>query len=315
MTYPSDAGGSHPGYVAASGTSFAAPFATGAVGLLTSVRPELTDTDAQQLLRATADDVGDPGPDLETGAGRLNLSSALRAVGPEIGIWHDEVPATVFRELHVDTLRVVEPGLGGISAGLIAPAVLIEATATVAVPDSFVDSIRVWARVGGTTTLRRDFDLPYVVPWAEVAAIEPGRFTLRGYLYRPLKAEGPSTEGKPVDELPLPSSQARFGFTVMGRVSRGLAAPSGSTASSLRAWPNPFVSSVRVVGPLALGYWVLDVCGRRVRRLQAGSDGSTVWDGRDDLGRVLPAGLYWLAPWSTAAGHTTNRSTRVLKID
>src|SRR5207249_10248270 len=51
MTYPSAAGATYPGYVAVSGTSFAAPFATGVAGLLAAARPELAADDLRQLMR------------------------------------------------------------------------------------------------------------------------------------------------------------------------------------------------------------------------------------------------------------------------
>ena len=38
MTYPGARGAVYPGYVAASGTSFAAPFVTGTIGLLAGKR-------------------------------------------------------------------------------------------------------------------------------------------------------------------------------------------------------------------------------------------------------------------------------------
>ena len=61
MTYPSYFGATYPGYVPASGTSFAAPFVTGAVGLLAAARGDLIDTDYQHVIRESADDIGAPG--------------------------------------------------------------------------------------------------------------------------------------------------------------------------------------------------------------------------------------------------------------
>src|SRR6516225_8682409 len=50
--------------------------------LLATVRPELTDTDFQHLIRESARDVGPPGIDEETGWGRLDLAAALAALPP-----------------------------------------------------------------------------------------------------------------------------------------------------------------------------------------------------------------------------------------
>jgi len=228
MTYPNAIGTVYPGYVAMSGTSFAAPFVTGAVGLLAAARPELTDVDFRHVLRESAHDIGTPGVDAMTGWGRLDAAAALDAVVPAIGIWHDEVAGQSFRALGSDTLQVDEGGFGTLghwSGRHFAE--LIEVTANLALPDSFLGPVRVWPRVGGTTTVRSGWRLPYFVPWAEVAEWNPPgtslpgaarAFTLRGYLYRIAIADCP---GCPEDEyVPLPPTQMRFGFTVLGRVDR-----------------------------------------------------------------------------------------------
>jgi hypothetical protein len=219
MTYPSVNGARYDGYVAGSGTSFAAPFVTGAVGLLSAARPELIDADFQHLLRESADDVGAAGVDSETAYGRLNVARALEAVRPTFGIWHDEVVANAWSAGPVDSLFVGEAGPGTMSAARPWPrARRFEATTAVALPDSFLDSIRVWPRAGGTMTVRGGFRLPYFVPWAEVSSMRSDSFTLRGYLYR----SGDCENADCPDEswLPLPPDQARFGFTVIGRVDR-----------------------------------------------------------------------------------------------
>jgi subtilisin family serine protease len=292
MTYPSAAGASYPGYVAGSGTSFAAPFVTGTVGLLAAARPELIDVDYQHLIRDTADDVGAPGVDDETGAGRVNAAAALRAVAPGIGIWHDEVAPDTWSEIAEDTLVVGEPGPGALTPARPWPrARLVEVRATVTVPDSFGDSVAVWPRVGGTMCVRGDFRLPYFVPHADVIDRVPRRFTLRGYVYR---APTDSTESEWVD-LPLPVDQARFGFTVIGRLAARTDAPRASPVPRLVARPNPFTRFVRIDGAAGEALNVFDATGRCVRRLaRDGSVGAVTWDGRDDAGRVVSPGLYWI---------------------
>jgi subtilisin family serine protease len=228
MTYPSAAGVSYPGYAAFSGTSFAAPFVTGTVGLLAAARPELTDVDFRHVLRESAHDIGEPGVDSTTGWGRLDAAAALAAVAPGIGVWHDEVPATSFRAVGLDTLTVGEGGFGSLGRWLGRhPAQRIEATAVVALPDSFLGPVRAWPRVGGTTTVRGDWTLPWYAPRAEVVEwLRPGTalpggsraFTLRGHLYRVLAADSSAAPGD--EYVPLPPEQARFGFTVLGRVDR-----------------------------------------------------------------------------------------------
>lgn len=297
MTYPSYYGAVYDGYVAASGTSFAAPFVTGAVGLLASARPELTDTDFQHVLRETADDIGDPGVDAKTGWGRLNLGRALHAVRPEVGIWHDEVSA--------DSL--VPDGSGSLAIGESGPGTLdrwrgmvnVErwaAYATVTVPDSLADSLHAWPRVGGTMAVRGDWRLPYFAATAEVVAQTARTFTLRGWLYRA------SEDSTADDWIPLPPEYVRFGFTVIGRALRALpqgapvAGVGGAGAPPLRAGPNPFRGSLDVTASGAGRVFVYDASGRRVRALEMVS-GRARWDGRDDAGREAPQGLYFVR-WS-----------------
>jgi hypothetical protein len=398
MTYPNAAGATFPGgYARADGTSFAAPFATGVVGLLAALRPELRDADFQHLLREGAHDVGDPGVDAATGWGRLDAAAALRLVGPGTGVWHDEVAAQALDPRGTDTLAVGEGGYGTLGhwAGRHA-AERFEATATVVLPDSFLGPVRAWPRLGGTTTVRGTWMLPYFVPWAAVDEwTGPGTalpaqarsFTLRGSLYR--AAAACDTCGDDA-WVPLAPEAMRFAFTVVGRVDRpptvavrlpaapralapgdtvtvcwtatdpdtvsaveiALVAPGlepvalwrgtaaagaatvtapcatragpgalrvtaldergpqrdragaesalvlatgtcGGASATLAAAPNPFRDALLFAGPARATVTVYDVTGRRRRRAALGSDGLWSWDGRDDAGRPLPAGLYF----------------------
>ncbi|GAC1641353.1 MAG: hypothetical protein NVS4B8_09620 [Herpetosiphon sp.] len=67
------------GYDQASGTSFAAPYVSGLVGLLISINPHLTDRELQRIVGQTADDLGTPGPDDYYGFGRINAGRAAAA--------------------------------------------------------------------------------------------------------------------------------------------------------------------------------------------------------------------------------------------
>jgi subtilisin family serine protease len=230
MTYPSAAGASYPGYVVGAGTSFAAPHVAGAVGLLVGARPELTDTDLQHVLRESARDIGPLGPDAASGWGVLDAAAALAAVDPAIGILHDETAATAVRSLGVSTLFVGSAGQAGERMRIHDGAEQLELRAVVAVPDSFLGPVRVWPRVGGTSTARGGFVLPYLTPWSEVEEREPRAFTLRGYLYH----AGAGTDDETF--VPVPLDQARFGYTVMGRVDRApsLAVTAPAPGATLR---------------------------------------------------------------------------------
>ena len=242
--------------------------------------------------------------DSTTGWGRLDAAAALAAVAPGVGVWHDEVAATAFRPLERDTLAVAEGGFGSLGRWRGRhPAERIEATAVVTLPDSFLGPVRVWPRVGGTTTVRGDWALPWYAPRAEVAEwLRPGTalpggaraFTLRGHLYRVLDADSAAAPGD--EYVPLPPDQTRFGFTVLGPVARpaSVTAPAARAGAALRATPNPFRGAVRITGPAAARVDVFDLAGRRRRAATLGDDGGFTWDGRDDDGRRVAPGLYFL---------------------
>ncbi|HKQ58529.1 MAG TPA: S8 family serine peptidase, partial [Candidatus Eisenbacteria bacterium] len=295
MTYPIPDRPLHPPYMALSGTSFAAPFVTGTLGLLAALRPDLMDTDFQHILRESADDLGAPGRDAETGWGRLNAAAALAAVDPSLGLWHDEVAGDTFSSAGLDTLVLGEPGPGTLER---VPRPIrverIEVTATVAIPDSFVDgSVRVWPRVGGTFTGRGDARMPYWTPWAEVIAQDRHSFTLRGWLFRAADPACAPCAQEPW--LPFPWDQARFGFTVLGRV-RGSDVGAVSPAPAGRgvsARPNPFRSATRIEGPPGATVTIFDLGGRMVRRgVLDGTMGALPWNGCDMQGRPVRPGLY-----------------------
>ena len=63
-----------------SGTSFATPIVAGIIALMKAVAPRLTPTTAERTLRATADDLGAPGPDPQYGYGVVDADRALRAL-------------------------------------------------------------------------------------------------------------------------------------------------------------------------------------------------------------------------------------------
>src|SRR5262249_10347019 len=218
MTYPSYFGVSYPGYVQASGTSFSAPFVTGAIGLLAANRADLVDDDFQHIVRESADDIGAPGIDEETAHGRLNLDRMLASVRPGIGIWHDETAADSFTVAGQGTLVVGEsnPGTLGLHTGS-HWSTRIAAYATVNVPDSFVTVTGAWLRVAGTMAARGDYTLPYFTPSAEVVSANHTRATFRGFLYRVSEDSCDVCDDRYV---PLAPSNVRFAFTVMGVVDR-----------------------------------------------------------------------------------------------
>ncbi len=86
---------------------------------------------------------------------------------------------------------------------------------------------------------------------------------------------------------------------VYRRVSGPSAIPAGDPAPSVVALtvaPNPFAASAHITIPgglVANELSIYDALGRRVRTLRGGPGGAT-WDARDDHGRRVPRGVYWI---------------------
>ncbi|MCC6550207.1 MAG: S8 family serine peptidase [Ignavibacteriaceae bacterium] len=65
------------------GTSAAAPFVSAAAALILS-KGNFTNEEVKQIIKSSADDLGEPGWDLRSGSGRLNLLKALSQLGASI---------------------------------------------------------------------------------------------------------------------------------------------------------------------------------------------------------------------------------------
>jgi subtilisin family serine protease len=76
------------GYATLSGTSMATPHITGAVAVLRSINPALTVDHLESALISGAKDLANPGPDNDSGAGRLDLflSAQVALLGPDFPV-------------------------------------------------------------------------------------------------------------------------------------------------------------------------------------------------------------------------------------
>ncbi len=69
-------------YAVTGTTAQAAAHVTGVIALMLALNPTLAPADVRSILEASADDVGAPGRDAETGAGRINAYRALLVAAP-----------------------------------------------------------------------------------------------------------------------------------------------------------------------------------------------------------------------------------------
>ena len=67
------------GYASVSGTSFSSPVTAGVVALMMAANPQLANTEVEQLLYATAVDLGTAGRDIYYGHGRVDAGAAVQA--------------------------------------------------------------------------------------------------------------------------------------------------------------------------------------------------------------------------------------------
>jgi len=117
------------------------------------------------------------------------------------------------------------------------------------------------------------------------------------------------TQGK------LRSATGRAGTT---GVPEPTPAPDVSGLPAVKAQTNPFrdacTFTLRLPVPGRVSLDVFDTTGRRLRRIEEGhhdqGPSSLVWDGRDDAGRDVGNGLYFLRV-STPSGVATTRVTRI----
>jgi len=94
-------------YSGFNGTSAAAPFITAAAALVLS-KQNFTNEEVKQILKSTADDILEPGWDMKSGAGRLNLNKALTVLAPSIV--NVIYPFQDFATMH-DTINIIATAL------------------------------------------------------------------------------------------------------------------------------------------------------------------------------------------------------------
>ena len=140
-------------YRAASGTSFSAPITAGVAAVVMAAEPSLSSAQVEDLLYATAQDLGTPGRDIYFGHGRIDASAAVTAAA-----------GTVAADTQAPTVSIAAP-LDGAS---------VSALTTVDVDASDnVGVTKVVLQVNGST-VATDTARPYQFSWDTAAFANGG---------------------------------------------------------------------------------------------------------------------------------------------
>jgi len=254
------------GYGNATGTSAACPHVSGAAALLRQVNPSLTVTQVKQVLMDTATDLGTTGEDNTYGWGLINIGAAVNYVREELP------PSPPPRSLAGTALPD-----SGVSLRWLHP----DGT----VPGNLYTSYRIYRAAG---------EDPF--PDSALVAVDTlytGYFdtltVLGSYRYVVTALYENAAESEPSNEITVdvvdPASVAEAGAR--------------AAMPRLSARPNPFGAwtEIRWSASAALpAVSIYDAAGRRVRTLEPRTPGEraqVLWDGQDDRGRPLPAGIYF----------------------
>ncbi len=245
------------------GTSFAQPHLAGTVALMLSKDPSLTPRQIDSIVQTTSLDIEAASRDTLAGEGRIDALQAVNAVSGtarSAQLWIINQPtATGILEV---TNITKEDG----SAWIIS----VSPTAfSVPINDSQEVTVTVDTSGQGLTWGQTYYDTLLV--WSNTIADDnPERVPVELVM---------ATIGIGEDKTVVPTNESRL----------------------MAAAPNPFRSSVRidyvVLYPQHVHLVIYDVCGNRVRTLLNGDHEpgrfSLIWDGRDDVGRKLSAGIYF----------------------
>jgi len=252
-TYPTylSARGATTGYAAFSGTSAAAPFVSGVAALLLSKDPSLTGDQLAARLRASADDLGAPGPDTSFGAGRVNALRAVTAVASATGTYgvtYDTtaVPrAAAFGATFNATLRLTNTssfawpaaGPGSVQVGYR----WLDATGRVVVPDGVRTGLPADVPIGATATVVAQVAAPGAI----------GSYLLRFDLFREgagsFSSQGASTGDVVVTVTPgYSAAYAPVVTTASLVIGTPMVLNVAVTNTGLRVWPSAGSQPVRL---------------------------------------------------------------------
>jgi thermitase len=222
----------NPNYADIRGTSIAAPFVSGVAALLMSRDHTLRGDDVRGLIKATADDLGQPGYDIETGYGQVNAGRALSA---------NESPRRRYDYTAIGGTDVGQTGqfqmpfyrYGGSLASSRYLVRRHEVQKTIAFPDWMVGPKYAWGRSLNSATVGWspnviNFETPYCdVLWRDANSTT---FTVRTYIY-----EVWDVGGGFLGWYPCTPQNCHFAYTILGEPVTPTVAVSGPDNLSVSA--------------------------------------------------------------------------------
>lgn len=160
LTAPGTVFSTFPGgsYNSASGTSVSSPIVAGAAALVLSVKPSLTGSEVQNILKESADDLGSVGWDASYGWGRVNVGRAVSLASGSSSSAPDVTPPVI---------------------GFVSPATGASVTGNVGISLSATDNTAVSSvtlSIDGAT-VATDTSSPYTFAW-NTNAVPNGSHTL-----------------------------------------------------------------------------------------------------------------------------------------
>lgn len=287
----------------AEGTSFAAPHVAGAAALLISYVKDLPTTnnlapdDVEFLLTRYATDVGNPGYDDSTGAGRLNLGSVMENMEwPNYWVKHFQGSTTSYSSSVIATNQQVS--LVDFNSSLPSGtyfANVHELTVTINHNIGNATLLDAWIRNGAANSnMLANSGILNNWPGAQLISVNSNSATIRGYIYElantnilgQLITAGwfPFQNGDPV--------KYAYSLHLFDAEATGIESDDRSADKKVWLYPNPSSNAHHLVLKEANGVELLlyDTKGREIERHILGNvaDGQTI---TFDLSG-LPSGLY-----------------------
>jgi hypothetical protein len=294
-------------YFYPSGTSYSTPQVSGLAALLLSEDSTLCTDDVEGLICAGCKDiltdrdggVGLLGYDEWSGWGRINAYNSLSFLRSPYQIDHYTAPGGY----SVGNVLIfpMEFRGEGVPQGNWFTAFRYDVRCDVTYPQTYETFPHVWGRGLNATTGWSGSNVNYKVGYCEVvhgSETQTG-CQLRSYVYHVYFGL------LEVGWFPCTPEEVTFAYSVLGGTEECGSVPDqtiGKTAvQSLEVLPNPAAAETRLRVCLSTGgeliLSVYDVQGRKVRRIFGGKlargTHDMVWDGTDDRGRRLPAGVYF----------------------